>query len=156
MKTLISGAKAGYSVHILEDTNRFEILRKLGEELYRSGFVKQSYIEAVCRRENEYPTGLPTSGVGIAIPHADVQHVNNEAMIVGVLREPVIFQVMGSQSDLIKVQLVFMLAIKDSHAQLEMLQRLIEGCQDEQVLFTLRDCKDTDAMERILMGFMAQ
>lgn len=155
MQTLICGKGSKYSVHYLEETDRYEVLKILGTELHRLGFVKESFVAAVCAREQEFPTGLPTKGVGIAIPHADATHVNSEALIVGVLKEPVEFQVMGSQSNFINVQLIFMLAIKTPEAQLDMLQRLIEGCQNEQLLFTLRDHNDTDAIERIVRGFMA-
>ncbi len=108
----------------------------------------------MCQRELEYPTGLPTSGVGIAIPHADACHVNQEAMIVGVLKEPVDFIIMGSRDDRVQAQLVFMLAIKDSKMQLDMLKRLMDGCQKEEVLYTLRDHTDVQAIDRIMKGFM--
>lgn len=155
MQVLLSVAGSNYAMYCLDETDKYAILRKLGKELCKLGFVKESYIEAVCEREKQFPTGLPMSGGGIAIPHADVSHVNKEAMIVGLLKEPVDFRVMGSQSEYVSAQLIFMLAIKDSQAQLEMLQRLIEGCQDEQTLITLRDSKEPEAIERILGGFMA-
>jgi len=47
-----------------------------------------------------------------------------------------------------------MLAIKDPQAQLDMLQRLVEGCQDEQVLYMLRDHADVAAIDRIVKSFM--
>lgn len=153
MQEILNGSK--YSIHYMDDTDREEILKKLGAELCRSGHVKESYIQAVCDREKVFPTGLPMSGCGIAIPHADKEHVNNEAMIVGVLNEPVEFQVMGSESDMVGARLVFMLAIKDPQAQLDMLQKLIAGCQDEGVLNTLCDHSDKNAMQDIMSGFMA-
>ena len=154
MQTIITGTDAKYSVHVMCSTDRAEILRQLGTELYKAGYVKESYIEAVCKREMEFPTGLPMNGVCIAIPHADVSHVISEAMAVGVLEQPVQFQVMGSKDEFVDAQLVFMLAIKDPQAQLDMLQRLVEGCQDEQVLYMLRDHADVAAIDRIVKSFM--
>lgn len=153
MKELLNVDGSRYSMYCLEETVRQEVLRKLGRKLHKSGFVKESYIDAVCEREETFPTGLPMS-MGIAIPHADTSHVNEEGMIVGVLKTPVDFRVMGSETEYIKVQLVFMLAIKEPQNQLDMLQRLIEGCQDEDTLVILRDSKDKDSIERILNGFI--
>lgn len=141
-------------MHLLEGTNHVDVLRQLATELHRQGYVKESYIEAVCQRELEYPTGLPTSGVGIAIPHADACHVNQEAMIVGILKKPVDFIVMGSQDDHVEAELVFMLAIKNPQMQLNMLKRLVDGCQKEEVLYTLRNHTDTQAIDQIVRGFM--
>lgn len=141
-------------MHLLEGSNSMDILRQLGAELYRQGYVKESYIDAVIEREKEFPTGLPTKGVGIAIPHADAIHVNEEALILGILKEPVNFTVMGSHNDQVEVQLVFMLAIKDPQMQLNMLKRLMEGCQKEEVLYTLRNHDDLREVDRIMKGFM--
>lgn len=154
MQALLNIAGAKYLMYSLEETDRQEVLRKMARTLHEAGFVKESYINAVCEREEVFPTGLPMSGMGIAIPHADASHVNEAAMIVGVLKRPVDFIVMGSLADYVKARLVFMLAIKDPNEQLEMLQKVIEGCQDKETLTTLYDYKDWSSVERILSDFI--
>lgn len=115
-----------------EDSN--EAIGKLAEILYENNFVKESYIKAVLDREETFPTGLPTEGVGVAIPHTDVEHVNIPVMGVAVLKKPVIFNMMGMSGEKVKVQLIFMLAIKEPEAQIELLQKLMNIFQDKNIL----------------------
>lgn len=43
-----------------------EVIREMGQVLYNSGYVEESYIEAMLQRENTFSTNI---GNGIAIPH---------------------------------------------------------------------------------------
>ena len=54
------------------------------------------------------------------------------------LKEPVSFYQMGTNDVEVPVRVIFMLALKEAHSQLTMLQQLIEVLQDK------------DIMERIL------
>lgn len=121
----------------VEGENSSEILKRMAVNLYHQGFVKESYVAAVIAREKKFATGLPTNGCGVAIPHTDIEHVNQSAISVGILKDPVAFGVMGEESEKIPVKLVFMLAMHDSHSQLKMLQRLMGIFQDEEVLLYL-------------------
>lgn len=115
-----------------KDSN--EAIGKLAEILYKNTFVKESYIKAVQDREKTFPTGLPTEGVGVAIPHTDVEHVNTPAMAIAVLEEPVVFKMMGMIEQEVKVEILFMLAIKEPKTQIELLQKLMNIFQDKEVL----------------------
>ncbi|MBU5585366.1 PTS sugar transporter subunit IIA, partial [Enterococcus sp. S181_ASV_20] len=55
-------------------------------------FVHPSYQQAVIERERIFPTGLPTKGINVAIPHTDSIHVKKEGFLVGVLEKPVTFE----------------------------------------------------------------
>ena len=115
-----------------KDSN--EAIGKLAQVLYKNAFVKESYIKAVQDREKNFPTGLPTEGVGVAIPHTDVEHVNTPAMAIAVLEEPVAFKMMGMIEEQVKVQILFMLAIKESKTQIKLLQRLMNIFEDREIL----------------------
>ncbi len=115
-----------------KDSN--EAIGKLAQVLYKNAFVKESYIKAVQDREKNFPTGLPTEGVGVAIPHTDVEHVNTPAMAIAVLEEPVTFKMMGMIEEKVKVQILFMLAIKESKTQIKLLQRLMNVFEDREIL----------------------
>lgn len=115
-----------------KDSN--EAIGKLAQVLYKNAFVKESYIKAVQDREKNFPTGLPTEGVGVAIPHTDVEHVNTPAMAIAVLEEPVTFRMMGMIEEKVKVQILFMLAIKESKTQIKLLQRLMNIFEDREIL----------------------
>lgn len=114
--------------------NSDESINKLSKILYEKGFVKESYIQGVLEREKNFPTGLPTEGVGVAIPHTDAEHVNNPAIAIAVLEEPVAFKMMGGIEQEVEVQILFMLAIKESKTQIELLQKLMNIFQDKEIL----------------------
>ncbi|MDF2635000.1 MAG: putative IIA-like nitrogen-regulatory protein PtsN [Pelosinus sp.] len=118
----------------IEGENSSDILNYMAKNLYNKGFVKVSYADAVIAREKKFATGLPTEGYGVAIPHTDIEHVNQSAISVGILKNPVDFGIMGEETEKTPVKLVFMLAMHDSHSQLKMLQSLMGIFQDEEVL----------------------
>lgn len=154
MTEITSDKKSNFFVHTLNDNDKEVVLTKLGRKLYEEGCVKESFVQAVLDREKIYPTGLPTQGVGIAIPHTDSIHVNKKAIIIGILESTVEFQVMGSTDEFVQVGIIFMLAIENPEAQLEMLQKLIELCQSEEVLYTLKKHEDKERIKDIVAKLM--
>ena len=116
------------SVRGLAAPDAEQVLRALAEPAVASGHVEAGFPDAVVARELRYPTGLPTV-VPVAIPHAEPQHVRSPGFAVATLAAPVPFGVMGSNSDVIAVDLVVMLLIADAHQQVDVLTRLIEVFQ---------------------------
>lgn len=107
--------------------SREEILRRLAGLLEGCGAVKPSYCQAMLDREALYPTGLPTEGIQVALPHADVEHVNFSALAIATLQNPVQFQEMGGEPDsLLDVRIVLMLANADPDEQVETLRTLVD------------------------------
>ncbi|OYD06826.1 PTS sugar transporter subunit IIA [Paludifilum halophilum] len=111
-----------------------EVLTLMASNMREQGVVKESYIQAIIDREKIYPTGLPTQGVSVAIPHTDRVHVNKKSLSVGVLTEPVHFVLMGEDDRTTPVKLVFMLAMDEDHAQLSLLQKLMSVFQNAECL----------------------
>ncbi|MCM3714137.1 PTS sugar transporter subunit IIA [Halalkalibacter oceani] len=112
-----------------------DILEVMGRNMVDHGLVKESYVDAVIKREGEYSTGLPTGGVAVAIPHTDVEHVRRKSISVAVLRHPVEFGVMGgAPTETVPVKVVFMLAMDEAHSQLKLLQQLMRILQSEEKL----------------------
>ncbi|MED3668584.1 PTS sugar transporter subunit IIA [Geobacillus kaustophilus] len=118
----------------LEAENNEEVLAKMARNLANKSLVKESYIHAVIERERAFPTGLPTQGVSVAIPHTDVEHVIQKAISVATLKQPVPFAVMGENDRTTPVQIVFMLAMNEAHTQPTLLQKLMQLIQDEKAL----------------------
>lgn len=115
----------------VEAKTKEEVLEVVGKNLVDLGLVKESFIPAIIKREGEFPTGLPTAGVAVAIPHTDVEHVNKKTISVAVLKEPVEFGIMGDNTSTTNVQLIFMLAMDKVDSQLSLLQKLMQVFQDE-------------------------
>ncbi|WP_203247288.1 PTS sugar transporter subunit IIA [Sporosarcina beigongshangi] len=128
----------------LRAIDREDVLMKVGGRLTDRGFVNGDFINAIIKRERDFPTGIKIQSIGIAIPHADTEYVNQASIIVGVLSEPVVFQQMVSDED-IAVNIVFMLAIKKPEQQLTMLQKLVDIIQDDATLKSI--CGATSELE---------
>lgn len=119
----------------LEDTGKIEVLKKMADRLCKEGYVKESYIQGILKREKIFPTGLQAEGCGVAIPHTDVEHVNSPMIAVATLKNTVEFNMMGGErDDKVDVKIIFMLAMKDGNAQLALLQKLMEIIQDRELL----------------------
>jgi len=126
----------------LEAETSSDVICLLGKTLLSSGSVKDSYIEAVINREKSLPTGLPLGGeINVAIPHTDIVHVNKSAVAMATLAKPVIFQNMVEPQESVVVGIVFLLALDQPHAQIEMLQEVANVVQNEELLEFLMAAK---------------
>ena len=119
----------------LEASEAEEVINALSDMLVRTGCVRPEFADDVRKREQEFPTGLPTSPLAVAIPHADPTHVSRTALCIGVLSKPVKFAQMGSDGSLfVNVHIVFLLAIKEQEKQVKMIQQLMEVIQTPHLL----------------------
>lgn len=127
-----------------------DVFSQLGGALVREGYAKDSYINALCAREKEYPTGLDIDGIGVAIPHTDVSHVNRAGTAIAVLKDPVTFVQMGTDDEEVSVSLVFMLCVTDPNAHLDELQKILAVIQDTEVLKRLLKAGSTQEIIEII------
>ncbi len=118
-----------------------EAIREIGELMVRESVVKESWINAAIEREKVFATGLPTQEVGVAIPHADAEHVLEQAIAVGVLDHPVSFGEMGSEGDRVEVRIVCALAVVKSEMLISLLNQLVEMFQQPGVLSIILQAK---------------
>lgn len=130
----------------MEATSAQDAIRQIGEGLFRTGYVKESYVEAVLEREKNYPTGLPFEGAGIALPHTDAEHVMRPIIAIATLKRTVPFQNMGDASQSVDTAIVVMLAMKNSEFQLTLLSRLIETLQDTAFVRELLAAESQEAL----------
>ena len=70
----------------------------------------------------------------VAIPHTDVEHVNKTQVGFMSLDNPVEFIEMGTEDKKIPVRMMFMLALKEAHQQLEMLTKLMDVFQNNELM----------------------
>ena len=111
-----------------------EAITQLGGRLQDGGFVKDTWVQAALEREQIFATGLPTPEFGVAIPHADVDHVLRQALAIGVLKQPVMFGEMGSPDRLVPVRIVCALATARSELMVSLLQQLVGLFQNPDLL----------------------
>lgn len=150
MKKILCEEKQKYLYGTFSQTQQEQLLAEMSQVLLENGFVKESFPAAVIEREKNFPTGLPTMGISVAIPHTDSEHVQQAGFLVGVLEKPVTFEIMASNQEYVEVELVFMLAIKEPEQQLTMLQSLIGLCQKEENLQLLRAGENLTEIKELL------
>jgi PTS system galactitol-specific IIA component len=125
----------------MQADNAADAIAQLGRRLTVGGFVKDSWIPAALEREKSFATGLPTPEIGVAIPHADVEHVLKEAIAVGVLDRPLDFGEMGSPDNTVPVRIVCALAVAQSELLVTLLQRLVGMFQSPGVLTQIAEAR---------------
>ena len=134
-------------------STKYEALDILSNCLLSHHKVSSSFAQAIKRREDEFPTGLMLENIGVAIPHTDVEHVVEQSMAIGILEEPVDFTIMGTENDLVKVKVIFMLALKEPHTQLEFLQTLVQIFQDDSKILKLLECQSPSEIITVFKGY---
>lgn len=111
-----------------------DVMNQVGGALIREGYAKDSYVDALVTREQEFPTGLDVDGIGVAIPHSDVSHVIKPGVAIAILDKPVDFILMGSDDEHVDVRIIFMLAVVNPSEHLGQLQKILAVIQDTVVL----------------------
>ncbi|KXO92276.1 hypothetical protein AXK56_04140 [Tsukamurella pulmonis] len=113
------------------------VIRAVGAVLNDAGTVTPDYVEAMLDRETQYPTGLATEPVAIAVPHATAgDAVLHSSIGFARLSPPVAFAEMGtSDGRTVDVGFVFALAVSpDEH--LGTLTSLLRLAQEESDLLS--------------------
>jgi PTS system galactitol-specific IIA component len=102
-----------------------DALRQLADFLFAKGYVAQTYADALIQRERSYPTGIQLpSGVNVALPHADAQHVHRQALVIGIPDRPTQFHSMEDASKVLDAHLILLLVIKNPDGYVKFLANL--------------------------------
>jgi len=125
----------------ITETQKEGVVKVLAEQLEKGGYVRVGFYEDVIQRENEYPTGLPTS-IPVALCHTDARYVIQNAMAVGTLAKPVDFKVMGDPEKHIQAEIIFLLALKDPKVHIPFLNKLFSIFKNQEILETIRQARD--------------
>ncbi len=118
-----------------------EVLSFLGEKMVESGVAKDTFVDAIINRENEFPTGLPMAAIGIAIPHANPDNVNEDAFAIAKLREPVKFRNMGDPDEEVGVNIVIMMCLTEKQVPIEVLSSILEMFSEDGLAERIRQVK---------------
>lgn len=133
--------------------NAVDIITKLGNELFKTGYVKKSFVEAAITREQKMPTGLPLAGgINAAIPHTDIEHVIKPGLAMATLQNTVNFQNMAEPEKIVPVRLVFLLSLDQPKSQIEMLQEIATVLQSPVIVSNLLKAKDFHEVINALAG----
>ncbi|MEW9121975.1 MAG: PTS sugar transporter subunit IIA [Thermotaleaceae bacterium] len=136
----------------VEAESWMDLLSKLSQKLIEKRYVKISFRESIIEREKDFPTGLDTMGVKIAIPHTDSTHVLKPGIFIANLKDPILFKEMGNGIRDIEAELVFLLVVDRPKDQVKILKELINIFTQEKVLKKLKNSKACEEVMEILKG----
>lgn len=134
----------------VEAKDRNDAFQRLAKQLCAKDFITEDFLEHVNEREENFPTGLPVNKFGVAIPHTDSVYVKKSQIAFMSLKSPITFFEMGTSDKPIEVNMIFMLALKEPHEQLEMLQKLIGMIQQQDTMERLYQCKTKSEFIQII------
>lgn len=121
----------------IEIRNKEEVINFLSKALQQKGKVKEGFANEVIKREESFPTGLPTFPYGVAIPHTEQGMVNETTLAFASLKEPIIFKsILGDDGD-VQVRFVFLLASRDSDGHLKFMKNIMTAFQSEEIQIKL-------------------
>lgn len=131
--------------------DRNDLFKQVATVLEREGYVKSSYLDALNKREDEFPTGVKTEYLPIALPHADPINVKKPFIAVVQLKNTIHVRQMGSNEDE-QTKIFFFLGIVQSaqELQVKLLQRFMQLMNDQDFVKEFKAIKDTSAMYKLL------
>ncbi|MDI3536890.1 MAG: galactitol system component [Eubacteriaceae bacterium] len=132
--------------------NQIEAIEIAALPLLEKKIVKESFVAAVLEREKTFPTGLPAS-IGVAISHTDSKHVIDEGISIVTLKKPVEFRGMGNPKEIVAVEIIILLAIKNPAKQLGILQKIITIIQNKEMLEKIKAAQDPERVYNLIRTF---
>lgn len=137
----------------LDVSNRNELFKKVYEKLAEKGLVKESYLDALTKREDEFPTGVVTQFLPIALPHANPENVNHPFIAVVQTKDDIRVQQMGTNEDEDTKNFFFLGIVKETQdLQVKLLQRFMQLMNDEKFVLDFKEIKKPDDMYDYLIN----
>jgi PTS system galactitol-specific IIA component len=115
----------------LEAASADDVFVAMNERLLGLGYVNESYLANIRKREASYPTALPVEPHAVAIPHTDPVSVERPFVAPVRLSKPVPWGEMADPQHELPVELVFLLGFHDATGHLKLLQNLVRDFQNE-------------------------
>lgn len=111
------------SINVEVDSEE-QLFSYVAKRLKEGRYVKDSYLDGITKREEEFPTGLITKNLNIALPHSDPEHIREPFIYVVRINNNVTVKQMGDNQEM-KVKDFFFLGIKEPSGQVGVLQSLM-------------------------------
>ncbi|WP_317913884.1 PTS sugar transporter subunit IIA [Carnobacterium maltaromaticum] len=132
-----------------------ELFAVIAERLLELGYVYSDYLTGITLRERDFPTGLITQHLNIALPHSDTEYVKKPFIYIVRLKQPVIVRQMGDNQEML-VKDIFFLGIKEPTKQVGLLQLLITLFQEEAFMEALQNVEEREAMYALFITKLAE
>ena len=130
--------------------NQNEYFEKMAKKLNELGYVKDTFLEAILKREEKFPTALPLEPYIVAIPHVEPEHVKKPFIAASRLKNTIEWRDMAANENVLNTRFVFMLGFLEYTDHVNLLQVLIENFQNEELMDKLIEAKDKEKFLELL------
>lgn len=120
------------------------------QKTFAKSLVRDDFGQRIMKREEEFPTGIQLEHIGVAIPHTDAECIYKEFVAIYINKPSIPFASMEDPNQLVQADVVFVLGLNQPHAQLEMLQKLIQLIQNDKKMSDLFKAKNNQDVYDIL------
>lgn len=127
--------------------------RRITDILMEKGYVKNTFYQAITEREKNYPTGLQTASIGVAIPHSDPVHLKKPFISVIRPENTIEFLPMGGLEGKIEAKLIFVLGVMRNGLQVKVLQKIMYMLSDQTIIDALLHAESNQKILEIIKGF---
>ncbi|MDF7638596.1 PTS sugar transporter subunit IIA [Lactobacillus sp. ESL0791] len=133
-------------------SDRDDLYRKVSTRLQNLGVVKESYYSTLCKREDEFPTGVKTQYLPIALPHANPENVNQAFIAVVQTNKDIAMKQMGTNEDEVTKNFFFLGIVKEKQSlQVKLLQRFMQLMNDEEFVDKFKNLTNSDDVYEYLV-----
>ena len=135
----------------LEAETKEEVIRVMVDLLVKNGYVKPEYYDILIALEEQYPTGLPTEGVQVAIPHGISEgSVIKPAVALATLAKKIKFKNMADNNEELSVGLVFLFGLPGEHELAEELNKVMSIFSEGELLSRVYASTSKDEIVEIM------
>lgn len=136
----------------VEANDRKSLYFQIAQKLNNYGIVKDSYYNALSKREDEFPTGLKTNFLPIALPHANPENVNQAFIAVVKTLNNIPMKQMGT-NEVMSVKYFFFLGItsEEQDLQVKLLQRFMQLMNDQAFVNSFKMLEDPSEVYQFLV-----
>lgn len=134
-------------------SDRNDLYEKVSEKLEVLGFVKDSFSEALIKREDEFPTGVITQYLPISLPHANPENVNKPFIAVVQTKDTIKVQQMGTNEEEKTKNFFFLGIVKETQdLQVKLLQRFMQLMNDQEFVMDFKKMNNSADMYDYLIN----
>ena len=132
--------------------NQIEVFDFMADELEKKDYVTTGFREAIKKREQKFPTGLKLSDMNVAIVHTEAVFSKTEKLVVIKPENPVMFRNIENLEP-IDVDLVIGLILNDSNKHLEILKKVSQLFQNQEMMKDIQDVKSQAELSSLMQNY---
>ncbi|MFD2307408.1 PTS sugar transporter subunit IIA [Enterococcus termitis] len=130
--------------------NEEELFELIAARLQKEGYVNDGYLAGIKAREKEFPTGLITEYLNIALPHSDTEYIERPFIYIVRTTDAIKVKQMGDNQEM-EVKDLFFLGIKEPTKQVGLLQELMLLFQNQGFVSELKQATEKEDVFNLFM-----